>query len=494
MFGGAACWAIAALAVLEWPSQWILIAGKLAVGRYDWFSFQSIRGFCGVVVAHQIRWPLFTHCGNKYNCAADCPLAEYTDGDRAGLALATKEFIVKLGQWIALLAIVAATYVLWQIKDILLNIFAAVVLANSLNVLALTLQRRLKWGRSLAVLTSVFCLVGFIIAFFILVVPPFAKQLQELYILVPQGIDQFNNWLDSLNRWAPASVREYVPDVNSILQQVLPVLNRVLGGSFAFFSSSFGTALNILLIVVLGLMFLIDPTTYRNGFIRLFPSFYRRRIDSILVECERALGQWIGGALISMGVIAVCSTTGLYFIGVPAALANGILAGLLNFIPNLGPTFSVLPPMTIALLDSPAKSLLVLGLYIGIQQFESNFLTPFVMAQQVNLMPAVTLLAQVFFATVFGFWGLLLALPLVVVCQIWIRCILVEDVMDRWRSPFPQLANASAPPEAGFEPVPFQPEPGTIAPDQNFQPIDASLPIANSSETDSANDSESPPA
>lgn len=347
---------------------------------------------------------------------------------------------MKLGQWIALLALVAAAYVLWQIKDILLNIFAAVVLANSLNVLSLWLQRRFKLGRSLSVLASVFCLITFIIAFFALVVPPFAEQLQELYTLVPKGVNQFNTWLESLDRLAPATLRQYVPTVDSIVQQVLPVINRVLGGSFAFFSSSLGTVLNVLLIVVLGLMFLIDPLTYRNGFIRLFPSFYRRRVDFILAECERALGQWIGGALISMGVIAVFSTVGLSIIGVPAALANGILAGLLNFIPNLGPTISVLPPMAIALLESPAESLLVLGLYIAIQQFESNLLTPFVMAQQVNLLPAVTLLAQVFFATVFGFWGLLLALPLVVVCQIWVRCVLVEDVMDRWKTTPTQLA------------------------------------------------------
>ena len=154
----------------------------------------------------------------------------------------------------------------------------------------------------------------------------------------------------------------------------------------------------------------------------------------------------------SMGVIAVLSTLGLSLIGVKAALANGVLAGLLNFIPNLGPTISVLPPMAIALLDSPFKALLVLGLYIGIQQFESNFLTPFVMAQQVNLLPAVTLLAQVFFASIFGFWGLLLALPLVVVCQIWLRRVLIEDVMDRLDAPPRRLTHPPVDLEESIEP------------------------------------------
>ncbi|MBF2029076.1 MAG: AI-2E family transporter [Oscillatoriales cyanobacterium C42_A2020_001] len=342
---------------------------------------------------------------------------------------------MKLGHWIALVALIAAVYVLWQIKEILLMVFAAVVLANSLNLLARFLQKRMPVQRAIAVLASVLCLLAFAVAFVWIIVPPFAEQLQEIFVLVPQGINQLDNWLDSLNRAVSPDIRRYLPNFDSLLQQAMPYINRLLGSSFAVFSSSLGAALNILLILVLGLMMLINPRPYCKGFIRLFPSFYRRRVDKILLECGAALEQWIVGALISMTVIGILSTMGLALIGVKAALANGILAGLLNFIPNLGPTISVVPPMAIAFLDSPAKALLVLGLYIAIQQFESNFLTPFVMAQQVNLLPAVTLLAQVFFASIFGFWGLLLALPLVVVCQIWIRRVLVEDVMDRWNQP-----------------------------------------------------------
>jgi predicted PurR-regulated permease PerM len=339
---------------------------------------------------------------------------------------------VNLGNWISLFVLVASAYILWQIKEVLLLVFAAVVLANSLNLLA---QRLQKAGitRSGSVLIAVSCLLTFIVAFFWLVVPPFANQLQEVLVLVPQGIDQLNHGLDSLDKSVPSGLRHYFPDISSLTQQAIPFVNRLLGGSFAFFSSSLGVGLNILLILVLGLMMLLDPLAYRQGFVRLFPSFYRNRINQILLECEDALGRWIVGALISMSVIAVLSTVGLSLIGVRAALANGILAGLLNFIPNLGPTFSVVPPMAIALLDSPIKSGLVLLLYVLIQQFESNLLTPFVMAQQVNLLPAITLLAQVFFATIFGFWGLLLALPLTVVAQIWLHRVLVEDVMDHWK-------------------------------------------------------------
>jgi predicted PurR-regulated permease PerM len=341
---------------------------------------------------------------------------------------------VNLGQWIGFLSLATALYILWEIRQVLLLVFAAVVLANSLNLLAQWFEKK-GIRRSPAVLLSISCLVVFIVAFFWLVVPPFAVQFQELLVLVPKGVARLDYWFKSLEKLVPDQFRAYAPSINNLSEQLLPVVNRLVGGSFAFFSSSLGAIVNILLILVLGLMMLINPLAYKQAFVRLFPSFYRRRVEDVLAECEFSLGRWIEGALISMSVIAVLSSIGLTLIGVRAALAQGILAGLLNFIPNIGPTLSVGPPMLIALLDPPFpfKSLLVLGLYILIQQFESNFLTPYVMAQQVALLPAITLLAQVFFATVFGFWGLLLALPLTVVGQIWVRRVLLEDVMDKWK-------------------------------------------------------------
>jgi predicted PurR-regulated permease PerM len=141
----------------------------------------------------------------------------------------------------------------------------------------------------------------------------------------------------------------------------------------------------------------------------------------------------VTGALIAICVVGAMSMLGLSLLGVKAALALGVLAGFMNLIPNLGPTMSVVPAMAIALLDSPWKPLGVLILYFIIQQAESNFLTPIVMAHQVSLLPAVTLISQLFFVTFFGFLGLLLALPLTVVAKIWLEEVLVKDVLDQWR-------------------------------------------------------------
>jgi predicted PurR-regulated permease PerM len=337
---------------------------------------------------------------------------------------------VNLGQSIGLIAIILSLYILWQIREVLLLIFAAVVLATTLNRLARRLQRT-GIGRGIAVFLSITIFLAIIGCFFWLVVPPFAREFQDLTYQVPRGIQLFSKWFGELKNNFPTQP-PYLPDINSLLQQAQPFINRVVGDSFAFVSGSLEVLLKILLVLVLTGMFLAEPLAYRKLFVRLFPSFYRKRVDGILDQCEVSLGGWVTGAIIAMSVVGLMSIVGLSVLQVRSALALGVLAGFLNLIPNVGPTMSVIPAMAIALLDSPWKSVAVFILYFIIQQLESNFLTPVVMAHHVSLLPAITLISQLFFFTFFGFLGLLLALPLTVVGKIWMAEVLLKDVLDKW--------------------------------------------------------------
>ncbi|MCC5627007.1 AI-2E family transporter [Nostoc sphaeroides CHAB 2801] len=338
---------------------------------------------------------------------------------------------MNLGQWIGLIAILLSLYILWQIRDVLLLMFAAVVLATTLNRLAKRFQR-FGMKRGFAVLLAVAIFFAGVVGFFWLIVPPFAQQFQELTNQVPKGFERFNGWLDALRTRIPNQLVPYIPDINSLIQQVQPFVNRLLGNSFAFVSGSLEVVLKILLVLVLTGMILADPVAYRKVFVRLFPSFYRRRVDGILDKCEVSLEGWITGAFIAICVVGLMSLIGLSILHVKAALALAVLAGFFNLIPNLGPTMSVIPAMAIAFLDEPWKAIAVLILYFFIQQVESNFITPIVMAQQVSLLPAITLIAQLFFVTFFGFLGLFLALPLTVVAKIWLQEVLIKDVLDEW--------------------------------------------------------------
>nr|WP_254015053.1 AI-2E family transporter [Limnofasciculus baicalensis] len=343
-------------------------------------------------------------------------------------------FTVNLGKWIGLLAFILSMYILWQIRQMVLLIFAAVLLADALNIVV---ERFCRLGikRVFSVLLSIFMLFAVLVGFYFLIVPPFVTEFKRLIELVPQGIERLNQWFELLRMSISPELRDqYIPSINQLIQQLQPLVQRLLGGGVSFAFNSLAVFGQFLLVIILSLMLLVDPQPYRNSFIRLFPSFYRRRVDEILRECDKSLKGWLIGILFNMFVIAVFSFVGLLILGIPLALAQATLAGILTFLPNIGPGLSVVPPIAIALLDPNGglKALAVLILYIAIQQVESNLLTPYVMAQQVSLLPAVTLLAQVFFATFFGFLGLFLALPLTVVAQVWLKEVAIKDILDRW--------------------------------------------------------------
>ena len=342
---------------------------------------------------------------------------------------------MKIGQWVGMVTLAVALVILWQIRSALMLVFAALVLASALDTIAKLIQQRLGLKRGRSLLSAIALVLGLLGLSLWLIVPPFTDQFQQMMTLFPEGFERLNQSFDTFKASLPPVVSSAIPDPDAVVKQLQPLFNQLLGGSVALASGTLGGLLNLLLVVILSIMFLVEPDQYRRALVRLFPSFYRHRIEVILDRCRESLRGWLVGILFNMLVIGGFSGIGLWILGVKLPLANGIFAGLLTFIPNIGPALSVVPPMTIALLDAPWKSGAVLILYFLVQQLETNVLTPYVMAQQVSLMPAVTLMSQVFFATFFGFLGLLLALPLTVVGQVWLHEILVKDVLDKWHLP-----------------------------------------------------------
>ncbi len=266
-----------------------------------------------------------------------------------------------------------------------------------------------------------------------MVVPRIVDQLQQLIDILPEALERLRRWNNWVQTLIPEQVVEDIRGLRNLTQQLQSWVTRLLSNFFALLSNSLTVFLSLLLFLVLTIMLLVNPSQYRRTFILVFPAFYRRRVDEILCECEASLVGWIRGTLFDMFVIAGLSYIGLLILQVPLPLVNSLLAGLLEFIPNLGPTLSVIPPMLLALLDAPWKAGVVLVLYLLIQQFESLILVPLVMQQAVSLLPAFTLLAVVVFASFFGFLGLFLAIPLLIVFQIWLKEVLVKDVLNKWQ-------------------------------------------------------------
>ena len=346
---------------------------------------------------------------------------------------------MKFNEWLGLLGLIVSLAGLWQFRQIVLLVFTAVVLATVLNSLVRWLGRKFNLSRGQSIQIT---LVGLLLAstlFFIFIIPPFLKQFLQLIKLIPLGFQQLVVWINGLIQnppsWFPQSDLdlsnlELLPNFSEIARQIGSLATKAFSNFFAFFSSSTAVILQLLLVLVLTLMLLADPLAYRNLLLQLLPCSYRSRADEILSKTEVGLLAWLKGVSIDSLFVAILSGVGLLVLRIPFVYAHAFLAGIFNFIPNIGPTISAVFPVAVALLNSPGQAIAVVVWYVIVQNLESYWLSPLVMKKQLNLLPAATIIGQIFFATFLGPLGLILALPLAIVVKTWTKEALIEDFLN----------------------------------------------------------------
>jgi predicted PurR-regulated permease PerM len=176
---------------------------------------------------------------------------------------------------------------------------------------------------------------------------------------------------------------------------------------------------------IMTIYLVIQPAQLVNGFVSFFPAGQRERVRRVLGEMYHAVQKWFVGQLSTMVLIGVLTAIALSIIGIPYALFIGVLSGLLSFIPLVGALISVIPPVLLALATNPILAVWVILSYIVIHQIEAHLIQPLVMSRAVALHPVVVIMAILVMGTLFGFIGLLLAVPLiaalnVLVHELWI--------------------------------------------------------------------------
>ena len=356
---------------------------------------------------------------------------------------------LKFGQWLGLLALVASLVLLWSLRQSLIYLFAAVVLAMALCTLVGSIRSRLGCSRPLALLLSLGTVLLVLALAATLVIPPFVEQFSQLLGKLPAAAETLLDLLrDGLSQVSQMIYGSGDGDLSWLRDGLVgsdaggaPGLSTRLSSSLGSgalrllgLAGGVGTGLlQILFVVAVAVMVAVQPTAYLEVGVLLVPSFYRRRFRQVLVQCGDALSAWMVGVLISSLCVGILAAIGLSLLGVKLVAANALLAGLLNIIPNIGPTLSTVFPMSVALLDAPWKAAAVLALYVAVQNLESYLITPSVMHHQLKLLPGFTLTAQLLFTVVFGPLGLLLALPLAVCLQVMVRELLIHDILDPWK-------------------------------------------------------------
>jgi predicted PurR-regulated permease PerM len=216
------------------------------------------------------------------------------------------------------------------------------------------------------------------------------------------------------------------PTFRNALAHQLGTVGRYL---FPFLSSTLEVLAGLLLITFMAIYIGAEPELYHGGLMALFPHEVRPRAEEVLAAVGTALRKWLLTQLIAMLSIGVIWWIALAIIGVKAALSLAVIAALLEFIPTIGPILSAVPAIAMGFLDSPQKALLVVFVYTAIQMIEGHLLIPILMKEGVDLPPVLTLLGQALMALVFGFLGLVVAVPLIAAIVVAIKMLYVEGVV-----------------------------------------------------------------
>ena len=247
----------------------------------------------------------------------------------------------------------------------------------------------------------------------------FVQSLPELVSEVQALLERFQDasGVDLGSQLAPANIFERV---RGFLSGDTFAVVADLGGSLA-------NGVSLALVALIATIYLvINPRPLIQGFVSFFPAGWRPRTRDILDKMYHSVQKWFLGQLTSMTIIGVFSAVALSIIGIPFAVLLGLASGLISFVPFVGPVISVIPPTLLGLTgDDPLKAFWVILVYLVIQAIESNLIQPIVMSQAVSLHPAVVVFALLIMSTLFGFVGLLLAVPLVaalhvLVLELWV--------------------------------------------------------------------------
>ena len=359
---------------------------------------------------------------------------------------------------------------LWKVRSVVLMLFLAVIAGVALARATDWLEKahiRRGIGAPLAMLLLIGALAGTIAA----IAPTVREQTKDLTTEVPKAFEKVRGWLENMGiplgalgggaaaeggagsgqekqpaasaggedrqepgaagggeggsgEGEPGGIQSGVAEVVS--NQGFSGVGRIV---FPVISSVFEAVAGILIIIFVAIYIAISPRTYYDGVIHLVPHPKRDRAHEVLTDLGETLRGWLTARLIAMVVIGVVTGGALALLGVRAAVALGVIAGLMELIPFYGPIIAAIPAIGVALVESPQQALYVVILYLLIQQFEGNLLTPLLLKSRLELPPVMTIVAVTSLGLIFGVIGMLAAEPLVASVMLLVRKLYVRDVI-----------------------------------------------------------------
>jgi predicted PurR-regulated permease PerM len=343
----------------------------------------------------------------------------------------------------AVLLVCGALVAFWVMRNtilVLLAIFLSMVFGVGLSA---GVDRLAAWripralGASLIMLLFSGCVAGL----GLWLAPTIRAQSVELRQKLPVAVERVQGWIDQKQSGLENLLVEPVPAADSVSAaarlrgstgavrtRIEHESGRVSRFFFPVLHSTVVVFGGLLFVIFLAIYFAIEPELYRRGILALFPPASQPRVAVVLDRVATMLRKWLVTQLIVMAVMGAASTAALLALQVKAAVALGVLAGALSFIPTVGGVVGAAPAVAMGFLDSPQKALVVAIIYLLIHFAGSHVLVPVLMKGGIDLPPALTLIAQAMLTALFGFLGLMVAVPLLATVLVIVRSTYVEPM------------------------------------------------------------------
>lgn len=314
-----------------------------------------------------------------------------------------------------------ALALIWKASEVLLVLYAAILIAVLLRAPANWLSRHTRLSQNFALALSVLVFGALFATLIYLLAVPMAEQAAQLADTLPKAAAAMRYRLQE-HQWARPLLLEL-----SRMRLNLEALMKARGAISSALAGVGGT----LVALFIGVYLAAQPRLYQRGLMHLLPRRMRPRAAEVLDQIGSVLRWWLLGRLIIMTVVGSAAGIGLSLLGIPSAFTLGVITGLLEFVPYLGPILSGVPALLVAFNIGATQAFYVLLLYIAIQSAEGYLLSPLVEQRTVSLPPALVIFATLLLAALAGPLGAVLASPLTAAGIVAVRLLYVEKVVEQ---------------------------------------------------------------
>jgi predicted PurR-regulated permease PerM len=347
---------------------------------------------------------------------------------------------------IGIVAFAAVLLFTWEFAATLFLIFAGILLGVFLNAVTELFGHLTRLGHALRLAIVCIALAAMFCGVLVLGGSTIAQQAAALSDTIKSQIGNVKGFLDQhgvdtsfldIGGAAPVTKDNSAATGRNPSSPNLPSAGAIASGGGAIVSQTLklilgaiGAVGNFFIVLFLGLCFAAQPSVYRLGLLRLMPSRHRAKATEIVDDIGAMLQRWLLAQIITMAAVFAVTWIGLLAIGIPGAFILGVQAGLLAFIPTVGALLGGLIIVLASLASGWIAAASAFGLFLGVHALESYILTPLIQRQAIDI-PAATLFAtQILLGSVFGIWGLALALPLMAIVKV-----AIDHVRELDRSP-----------------------------------------------------------